>query len=284
MILDCALWTYSHLRIFQNKMNKLTFILSSIIAITFLACKGGSQDNTERKEDLQAKKLLQGIWIDPDDEDVVFKIKGDTIYYPDSLSQPIKFAVYGDTLEMQSSTGSKYAILKQSAHIFEFKNPNGDIIKLVKGSDPSYETQFDNKKPTPINQNKVLKNDSVVFCGQDRYHSYVQVNPTTYKVLKTSYSDDGLEVENVYFDNTIHVGIYKQAEKIFSKDFYKKDFSKFVPSDFLRQSVLSDIILNNSDSKYLHYQAQLIIPDSYLSYIVNIDISTDGKMSMSIQK
>lgn len=88
----------------------------------------------------------------------------------------------------------------------------------------------------------------------------------------------------MYFDNTIHVGIYKQTEKIFSKDFYKKDFSKFVPSDFLRQSVLSDIILNNSDNKCLHYQAQLVIPDSYLSYIVNIDISTEGKMSMRIQK
>lgn len=272
------------MRTLQNKMNKLTFILLSLVAVTLLACKNGNQNSTERQEDLQAKKLLQGIWIDPDDEDVVFKIKGDTIYYPDSLSQPIKFAVYSDTLEMQSSTGSKYAILKQSAHIFEFKNPNGDIIKLIKGSDPSYETQFEEKKPAPVNQNKILKNDSVVFCGQERYHSYVQVNPTTYKVLKTSYSDDGLEVENVYFDNTVHVGVYKQTEKIFSKDFYKKDFSKFVPSDFLRQSVLSDIILNNSDNKYLHYQAQLVIPDSYLSYIVNIDISTDGKMSMRIQK
>ena len=272
------------MRIFQNKMNKLTLILSSIITIAFFACKGGNQDNTERQEDLQAKKLLQGIWVDPDDEDVVFKIKGDTIYYPDSLSQPIKFAVYSDTLEMQSSAGSKYAILKQSAHVFEFKNPNGDIIKLIKGSDPSYEMQFEPKKTTPVNQNKILKNDSVVFCGQDRYHSYVQVNPTTYKVFKTSYSDDGLEIENVYFDNTIHIGIYKQAEKIFSKDFYKKDFSKFVPSDLLRQSVLSDIVLNNSDSKHLHYQAQLVIPDSNLSYIVNIDISTNGKMSMSIQK
>lgn len=266
-------------------MNKLTLILSLITIAAVSACKGGGQGESQmRQEDLQAKKLLQGIWIDSDDDDVVFKIKGDTIYYPDSLSQPIKFAVYGDTLEMQSAAGSKYAILKQTAHIFEFKNPNGDIIKLFKGTDPSYSMQFEKKKPMTVNQNKVIKNDSVVFCGQDRYHSYVQVNPTTYKVLKTSYSDDGLEVENVYFDNTIHIGIYKQETKVFSKDFYKKDFTRFVPADFLRQSVLSDIVLNGSDSKGLHYQAQLVIPDSYLSYVVNIDITTGGKMNISIQK
>lgn len=266
-------------------MSKLNFILVPALLLTAFACKSGKTDSiTERKEDLQAKKLLQGIWLDTDDDDVVFKIKGDTIYYPDSLSQPIKFAIYGDTLETQSSANSKYAIIKQSEHLFEFKNTNGDIIKLYKGTDPSYELQFEEKKPITVNQNREIKTDSVIFCGQEKYHSYIQVNPTTYKTLKTSYNDDGLEIENVYFDNTIHIGIYKQGAKIFSKDFYKKDFSKYVPSDFLRQSVLSDITLINADSKALHYHATLAIPDSYLSYIVNIDISTNGKMLLSIQK
>ena len=93
-------------------MNKLTLILISVLSFILSACNGGKTgDTTERKEDLQAKKLLQGIWVDSDDDNVVFKIKGDTIYYPDSLSQPIKFAVYGDTLEMQSAANSKYAII-----------------------------------------------------------------------------------------------------------------------------------------------------------------------------
>ncbi len=271
----------SHNRI----MNKLTLLLLAVAAILVSACKGGSGENkTARTEDLEAKKLLQGIWLDTEDEDVVFKVKGDTIYYPDSLSQPLKFAVYGDTLELQSSTGSKYAILKQTAHLFEFKNQNGDVVKLMKGDDPSYELQFAARKPMTVNQNKVIKRDSVVTCGADRYHAYIQVNPTTYKVLKTSYSDDGLEVENVYFDNTIHVGVYKQANKLFSRDFYKKDFAALVPADFLRQSVLSDITLHGSDSKGLHFSAQLAIPDSYLSYIVDIDIATDGTMKTSIHK
>ena len=77
----------------EKKMNKLTLILISVLSFILSACNGGKTgDTTERKEDLQAKKLLQGIWVDSDDDNVVFKIKGDTIYYPDSLSQPIKFA------------------------------------------------------------------------------------------------------------------------------------------------------------------------------------------------
>ena len=57
-----------------------------------------------------------------------------------------------------------------------------------------------------------------------------------------------------------------------------------MPADFLKQSVLSDIILTGTSSNTLHYEAQLAIPDSYVSYIVNIDINTDGKLSMNIQK
>ena len=134
----------------------------------------------------EGKTTFQGIWVDSDEENVVFKVKGDTIYYPDSLSQPIKFAIYGDTLELKSANDSKYAILKQSAHIFEFKNSNGDIVKLIKGEDPSFELQFANKKPTSVNQNKTIKSDTILFCNNERYHSYIQVNPTTYKVFKTS--------------------------------------------------------------------------------------------------
>lgn len=266
-------------------MNKLTLLLFVMSAILLSACKGKiNEKDKERTEDKQAKALLQGIWVDTDDDDVVFKVKGDTIYYPDSLSQPLNFAIYGDTLEIQSVNASKYAIIKQTSHLFEFKNPNGDIIKLFKGTDPSYELQFQGKKPTVVNQNRIIKRDSIIFCGNERYHTYIQINPTTYKVLKSSYNDDGLEVENIYFDNTIHIGVYKGSTKIFSKDFYKKDFFKFVPKDFLKQSVLSDIVLNNSDNNKIRFQAQLAIPDSYVSYIVNIDIFSDGKIKMSIFK
>lgn len=48
--------------------------------------------------------MLQGIWLNDDDEDdVAFRVKGDTIYYPDSTSQPVYFYIAGDTLVMKGA-------------------------------------------------------------------------------------------------------------------------------------------------------------------------------------
>ncbi len=48
-------------------------------------------------------KMLQGVWIDSDDEDdVAFRVKGDAIYYPDSTSRPVYFCIIGDTLVMKA--------------------------------------------------------------------------------------------------------------------------------------------------------------------------------------
>ena len=46
-------------------------------------------DKQEQEEDLQAKKMIQGIWINEDQGSCAFRAKGDTIFYPDSLSEPV---------------------------------------------------------------------------------------------------------------------------------------------------------------------------------------------------
>lgn len=261
------------------------FIMSALACIALASCSESNKANGhEQKEDLKAKQLFQGIWVDSDEENVVFRVKGDTIYYPDSLSQPVRFAIYGDTLKLQGASESKYVILKQSAHIFEFKNTNGDIVKLAKGTDPSLAMQFQDKRAANINQNKIIKSDSVVVCNNERYHSYIQVNPTTFKVYKTSFNDDGLETESVYFDNTVHISIFKNGVKVFSRDFKKSDFRRYVPKEFLRQSILSDITLESAGGDNLNYLAQLAMPDSNVSYLINISISTSGKTVISVKK
>lgn len=76
----------------------------------------------EVKEDTAAKKMLQGIWLNDDDEDdVAFRAKGDTIYYPDSTSQPVYFYIAGDTLVMKGANIAKYPIVKQAEHISSLK-------------------------------------------------------------------------------------------------------------------------------------------------------------------
>ena len=181
---------------------------------------------------------------------------------------------------MKGANTTKYPIVKQAAHIFQFKVLNGDIMKLVKTDDTSYLQQFLHNQPVVLNQNTLIKRDSVVYAGDEKLHLYVQVNPTTYKVFKSSYNDDGVEVDNVYYDNIVNVNIYRGAGKIFGRDFRKEDFEGQVPHEFLKQAILSDIVLKKVDTDGLHYRVVLAMPDSSMSYQVEIIISLEGKMTI----
>ena len=206
----------------------INILLCACLIMAMASC-GHKQDGqkAEQQEDVAAKKMLQGVWIDNDDEDdVAFRVKGDTIYYPDSTSQPVYFCIIGDTLVMKGANTAKYPIVKQAAHIFQFKVANGDVVKLVKTSDPMYLEQFQHAQPVTLNQNTLVKRDTIVNAGEEKLHLYVQVNPTTYKVFKSSYNDDGVEVDNVYNDNIVNVNIYYGSRKLFVFYFCNKDFKE----------------------------------------------------------
>lgn len=274
----------------KKVFNEISFKMKQAFNILLLACfllwvaacgQKSEKKQPEIKEDTAAKKLLQGIWLDGDDEDdVAFRVKGDTIYYPDSTSRPVYFYIVGDTLVMKGANTSKYPIVNQAAHIFQFKVQNGDIVKLVKTDDLSYLQQFSHEQPVTLNQNKLVKRDTVVNAGNEKLHLYVQVNPTTFKVYKSSYNDDGVEVDNVYHDNIVNVNIYQGSRKIFGRDFRKEDFKGQVPHEFLKQSILSDIVFRKVDADGVHYKVVLAMPDSSMSYQVEIIISLEGKMTI----
>lgn len=256
--------------------------LGCLLGLTCCGHKAAAPE--EVKEDAAAKKLLQGIWLNDDEEDdVAFRVKGDTIYYPDSTSQPVYFYIAGDTLVMKGANVVKYPILKQAAHLFEFKVQNGDVVKLVKTDDKSYLQQFVREHTVALNQNMLIKRDTVVTDGEEKFHLYVQVNPTTYKVFKSSYNDDGVEVDNVYYDNIINLNVFRGANKVFSRDFHKQDFKHQVPASFLEQAILSDLVYDHVDKQGVHYLAVLAMPDSSTSYQVEVVISTNGHMSMKVK-
>ena len=50
------------------------------------ASAGESSASSDSKE---SKALLQGIWVDEETENVVFKVQGDTVFYPDSTISPM---------------------------------------------------------------------------------------------------------------------------------------------------------------------------------------------------
>lgn len=252
------------------------------ILALLVGCKGKAGEETAPQEDEAAKRMMQGIWLNDDEDDVAFRVKGDTIYYPDSTSQPAYFRVQADTLVMRGGNEVKYPIVKLAEHLLVFKNQNGDVVKLEKTNDASYLRQFEHRRPVALNQNTVIKRDTVVAFGEERYHLYVQVSPTTYKVYRNTYNDDGVEVDNVYYDNIVNIHVYHGSEKLFSRDFRKKDFSGEVPASFLAQAVLSDMAFSKVDAQGIHYLAILAMPDSSLSYQVEVTISFSGKMSVRI--
>ena len=250
-----------------------------LVALTGCHDKGGNQDTTV-EEDVAAKKMLQGIWLNDDMDDVAFQIKGDTVYYPDSTSQPVYFWVYSDTLVMKGANEMKYPITKLAPHLFIFKNQSGDIVKLTKTSDKSYLKQFVHERVVALNQNTLVKRDTVVNNGEARYHLYVQVNPTTFKVYKSSYNDDGVEVDNVYYDNIVNLNVFNGAQKVFSRDFHKKDFERMLPASFYSQAILSDLEFAGVDANGIKYYAILAMPDTSISYQVAVLVSFSGKWTV----
>lgn len=257
-------------------------LVAIMLFLSFIAgC--GSRPNAKpdvQEENKQAKEMMQGIWMDEDEGEPSFLVSGDSIFYPDTTSMPVRFAVIGDTLVLYGVNTMKYPIVKQAEHLLEFINQNNEKVRLVKSASRSDEHFFENKRPVVLNQQRVIKRDTVVTVNEERYHCYVQVNPTTYKVYKSSFNDEGVEVDNVYYDNSIHIALFKGAVKLYSYDFSKSDFSAYVPADFLRQSVLSDMVFFKTDASGVHYLAQICVPDSPSSYVVDVTITFQGKASM----
>lgn len=263
--------------------HKFNFFTVLVLLLVVLSCKNkGSKQDVAVEENLKAKAMLEGIWVDAEEYNVTFRVKGDTIYYPDSVSQPVKFQIVKDTMILLGNSISKYPIVRQTANIFDFKNQDGDVVRLVRSDDSSDSLLFVRNNPVMLNQKKTIKRDTIVSYTEKKYHCYVQINPTYYKVYRSFTNAEGIEVENVYYDNIIHISIFSGAEKMFSKDFRKDDFKKFVPSNLLKQTILSDIELKGLDGDGFHYKTQLAIPDSPSSFIVDFTVTYNGKVKMRV--
>lgn len=262
-------------------MKKLTILVFAFVAL-MTACGSKPGDKDKPQEDLAAKKMLQGIWVDEDAQTVAFRAKGDTIFYPDTTSIPVYFQIIGDTLVLHGANEVKYPVVKQTRHLFVFRNQNGDEVRLTLSDDPDNANAFRHEKPEVLNQNQIIRRDTIITYNGERYHCYVQVNPTTYKVVKTSYNDEGVEVGNVYYDNIVNLNVYHGATKLFSRDFHKKQFAGYMPRPLLQQAILNDLLFKDIDKNGIHYVASLGVPDDMSSYQVQVIVGFDGRMKMHI--
>ena len=261
-------------------MHSLALVLC-LLLILFTGCRQKDAASADVAESREAKALLQGIWLDDQTQNVVFKIEGDTVFYPDSTSQPAYFKIVADTMILGESA-TKYPLVKQMEHVFWFINQNGDTIKLVKSNDEADSLNFSQRRPEVLTIAEVTKRDTVVTYDNERYHCYVAINPTKYKVTSTAYNDDGVEVSNVYYDNIVHLSVFHGNNRLFGKNFQKMEFTKYVPKEFLEQAILSNVEYDRADADGFHFNATLCTPNAASCYLVEIIISYKAQVSMKL--
>lgn len=270
-----------------TKFRQMTkYVAISLVAILLAACNSSKNPHSSsgQEEDLSAKELLQGIWLDDETESPLMRIEGDTIYYADSQSAPITFKIIRDTLYTYGNDTTYYKIDKQGEHIFWFHSIADNMIRLHKSEDPNDSLSFVGQEMIIPTYTEVTKRDSIVNYNGSRYRAYVYINPSKMRVIKTIYTEDGISMDNVYYDNVMHICVYEGKKSLFASDITKQMFESVVPADFLVQAILSDTKFVKVDRNGFHYQAVLSIPESSIYSIANLTVSFSGKLTITPTK
>lgn len=265
-------------------MNRDVIIELCVFVALLVACSNKPRENSiDRKEDLTAKEMLQGIWLSDDTDIPLMRVDGDTIYYDDPQNVPVAFRIVHDTLYLYGNTLTAYKINRQTEESFWFYSLSDVLVKLHKSDNPEDALAFANHKVEAISTiDKVIKKDSVVMHKGIRYHGYVYINPSRMKVMRTSYSEDGIGIDNVYYDNVIHICVYKGKELLYGQDITKKMFVDVLPAETLEQSILSDMDFLGVDDTGYQYRAAVRIPESSVYNLINLTIGFDNVVRVSL--
>lgn len=245
-----------------------------VLAAT-VSCSSKTEQTADggQQPDSVAMREMEGQWMNDDDGVPSFRIVGDSVFFPYDASAPLRFAVIGDTIVMYGANTVKYPIVERTASTLKFLNPTGETVTLTKSEDADADTLlFVDDAETVINQGQTIKRDTVVFVNSGRFHCYMQVNPTTHKVVKSMLNDEGVEVDNIYYDNSVYLAVFEGRKKLYSHEFKKADFAELIPENMVGETILSDITLDKTTRTSIVFNAYLAIPDNPTSYIVNITI------------
>ena len=262
-------------------MIRICTIITCILLFTACTEQSRKEEKTE-KEDLKAKELLQGTWIDDMTETPLLQFKGDTLYYIDESASPVAFKIVKDSLKTYGQQTSCYHIKKQGEQIFWIQSTMGEILQLSKAEN-SIDTLLAIQE-IQINDRikEVIVKDHVVHFNNTRYHGYVYVNPTNIKVIHPEITEEGLEVDNIYYDNIIHICVYEGKNRCFGRDMKKTDFQSLIPKEYFQRAILSDMEFFGVNEEGYQYQATLCVPNSASCYLVNISISQDGDIAYEL--
>ena len=85
-----------------------------VLVVSLASCSNRQTGEVSVKEDLIAKQLLQGIWVNDETEMPLMRIEGDTVYYANPQSAPVPFKVVHDTIYIYSNEPVAYKIDRQT--------------------------------------------------------------------------------------------------------------------------------------------------------------------------
>lgn len=265
-------------------MNKVFSLIGGLGVLVGLSACSQPMDkagNVTLQENMQMKHALQGIWSDDSSDAVQFSAEGDSLYYPGDESRPLYFKIVDGRLMICGSDTVSYEIVCLEDGKFWYHSITGELIKLHHSEYELDSIEFVNTMQKPIAlYDEVVKKDSVIMFNNHRYRGYVYINPSTMKVYRPSYNENGMKIEQVFYDNVIHVCVYEGKQSLFARDFTKKDFASLVDDNFLKNAVLSDMDFINVDGDGYWYEASLCIPDEASCYQIYILVSPDGRWSL----
>ena len=263
-------------------MRKVLFFM--LFTPLIAACTGSVEKKDEKAEEERNQMImqhLQGIWIDDNTELPMLKSKGDRIFLASQINMPFCFSISGDSLLAKGLEPVAYRIIKIEEHVFQFYTSLGDLVSLHKSDNDTipfgYQTVTEPEK-------KVIEKDSVFYFQGKRYHGYAYINPSTKKVFRPTITEEGMIVDNVYYDNIIHICVFQGKQRLYAKDISKEIFEGTVPADFLKMSVLSDMKFTGVDSEGYHYQATVSMPDDLSCYYVNLLIDEKGTLTFKLKE
>lgn len=231
-------------------------------------------------ENIRVKVAMQGLWIDGETLSAVFYVRGDSIFFEDASNIPVFFYVADDTLYLVGQTTTAYYVPQLSDDHMLLLSESGSSFDLIHSDDPTDSLSFFAVQSKPVLYTEVVKKDSVLYYQGMRFHSYATINPSTRKVYKTTYTDEGMAVENLYFDNVINICIYRTKNCVFSRDCTKDMFTELIPEDFLRRAILSDMSIGDADADGCHFYAEISIPDDVQSYMIDMCVDYKGVLTM----
>ena len=84
--------------------------------------------------------------------------------------------------------------------------------------------------------------DTIVRTDLGYFQSKVHVETTSDQVIKSTYNDDGVEVDNMYLDNVALVNLLNHDKLVFSHNFRKQEFQSLISKDFLEKSILRSLL------------------------------------------